>query len=50
MIVVILLGVILFAAGGGALVTSVDLLPTEMGMLYAACGAIAISSAFIVVC
>ncbi len=47
-IVVILLGVILFAAGGGALVTSVDLLPTEMGMLYAACGAIAISSAFIV--
>ena len=47
-ITVILLGLVLFAAGGGALIASVDLLPTELGMLYAGCGAVAMSSAFIV--
>ena len=47
-IVALLLGLVLFAAGGGALMASVDLLPTELGMLYAGSGAVAVSAAFIV--
>ena len=41
------LGLILTLAGAGALAASVDLLPTELGLLYAACGAVAISGGFI---
>jgi len=32
------LGILLLVAGAGGLLASVNLLPTEMGMLYAACG------------
>ena len=41
------LGLVLCLAGAGALAASIDLLPTELGLLYAACGAVAISGGFI---
>src|SRR5579863_6864785 len=43
------LALILALAGGGALVASIDLMPTDVGMLYAGCGVIALSAACIVV-
>ena len=48
-IFVFLLGSLLTILGCGGLLASVDLLPTEIGMLYAACGTIALSSGLIVV-
>jgi hypothetical protein len=47
-IFVFALALILALGGGGALVLSVDLLPTDVGMLYASCGVIALSSACVV--
>jgi hypothetical protein len=47
-VLVFVLGLILAVAGGGALFVSVDLLPTEIGILYAACGTIALSAGVIV--
>lgn len=47
-VLVFLLGLILAVAGGGGLFASVDLLPTEIGILYAACGTIALCSGVIV--
>ena len=41
------LGLVLCLAGAGALAASIDLLPTELGLLYAACGAVAITGGFI---
>ena len=48
-ILILVLGAILFAAGFGSLAYSVDLVPTEMGRLYAECGVILISSSAVVV-
>jgi len=42
------LGLILAIVGGAAIVSSLDLLPTELGMLYAVCGSVAVSAACIV--
>ncbi len=42
------LGLLLATAGLGGLLASVDLLPTELGVLYAGCGTVALSSSFIV--
>ncbi len=42
------LAMILAAGGGGALFVSIDLLPTEIGILYAVCGVITLSAAAIV--
>ena len=47
-VLVFILGLILAIAGGGGLFASVDLLPTEAGILYAACGTIALCSGVIV--
>jgi hypothetical protein len=47
-ILILGLGAILFAAGFGSLAYSVDLVPTEMGRLYAECGVILISSSAVV--
>ncbi len=47
-VLVFALGVILAVAGGGALFASVDLLPTEVGILYAGCGTIALCSGIII--
>jgi hypothetical protein len=47
-VLVFVLGAILAIAGGGALFASVDLLPTEVGILYAACGTIALCSGIVV--
>ena len=47
-ILVFALGVILAIVGGAAIVTSLDLLPTELVMLYAACGSLAVSASCIV--
>ncbi len=47
-IFVFILALILAIGGGGALVASVDLMPTEVGLLYAGCGVIALSSACVV--
>jgi hypothetical protein len=44
-----LLGLILALAGGAGLVASLDLLTTELGVLYATCGAIAVSGGVIVI-
>ena len=41
--IALILGLLLALAGGAALVASIDLLPTELGLLFATCGAIAIS-------
>jgi hypothetical protein len=43
------LGAVLIACGLGALLVSVNLVPTDMGMLYAVCGVIAVCSGCIVV-
>src|SRR5271169_4509475 len=48
-IFVFALGFILAVVGGGGLFASIDLLPTEIGMLYAGCGTIALSAGLIVV-
>jgi hypothetical protein len=47
-ILVFLLGLILATAGVGGLLASIDLLPTELGVLYAGCGTVAVSTSFIV--
>jgi hypothetical protein len=47
-VLVFILGLILAIAGGSALFASVDLIPTEAGSLYAACGTIALCSGVIV--
>jgi hypothetical protein len=47
-LLILILGLILFAAGFGSLAYSVDLVPTEMGRLYAECGVILISSSGVV--
>jgi hypothetical protein len=39
-----ILGLLFVAAGAGGLIASVDLLPTEMGLLYAVCGTLALSA------
>ncbi|MGD0563676.1 MAG: hypothetical protein ABSA66_11335 [Roseiarcus sp.] len=38
------LGLLLVAAGAGGLIASFDLLPTEIGLLYAVCGTLALSA------
>ena len=43
------LGLILALAGGAALAASIDLLTTELGLLYATCGAVALSGGVIVI-
>ncbi len=43
------LGLILALAGGAALAASFDLLTTELGLLYATCGAVALSGGVIVI-
>lgn len=48
-IVTFILGIILVAVGAGGLAASFNLLPTELGLLYAACGAILISGGVITV-
>jgi hypothetical protein len=47
-IFVFVLGLLLTILGFGGLLASVDLLPTEIGMLYAGCGTIAASAGLIV--
>ena len=42
-----ILGLILSLAGAAALAASLDLVPTELGLLYAACGVVALSGGFI---
>jgi hypothetical protein len=46
---VFLLGLILTIGGCGGLLASIDLLPTEIGLLYAGCGVMAVCSGFIVI-
>jgi hypothetical protein len=48
-ILVFLLGALLTILGSIGLFASVDLLPTEIGILYAACGTIAASSGLVVI-
>jgi hypothetical protein len=48
-IVTFVLGLVLIAAGTGGLVASYDLLPTELGLLYACCGAILVSGGVVTV-
>ena len=48
-IVTFVLGLVLIAAGAGGLVASFDLLPTELGLLYACCGAILVSGGVVTV-
>jgi hypothetical protein len=45
----LLLGLILAFAGGAGLYASLDLLTTELGVLYATCGAIGVSGGVIVI-
>ena len=45
---VFVLGLLLTVLGFGGLIASVDLLPTEVGILYAGCGTVAASSGLIV--
>src|SRR5580658_8539723 len=47
-IFVFVLGLLLTVLGCGGLIASVDLLPTELGILYAGCGTVAASSGLIV--
>src|SRR5271170_6415496 len=47
-IFVFVLGLLLTILGCGSLLASVDLLPTEVGILYAGCGTVAASSGLIV--
>ncbi len=46
---VVFLGLVLASAGGAAIVASIDLLTTELGLLYATCGAIGLSGGLIVI-
>jgi len=48
-VVTFVLGLVLIAAGAGGLVASYDLLPTELGLLYACCGAILVSGGVVTV-
>src|SRR5271168_3824666 len=48
-IFVFLLGLLLTVLGFGGLIASVDLLPTEVGILYAGCGTVAATSGLIVI-
>jgi hypothetical protein len=48
-IVTFVLGLVLIAAGAGGLLASFDLLPTELGLLYACCGAILVSGGVVTV-
>jgi hypothetical protein len=43
-ILIFVLGLLLVTAGAGGLISSYDLLPTEIGLLYAACGTVALSA------
>jgi hypothetical protein len=43
------LGAVLIACGLGGLLVSINLVPTDMGMLYAVCGVVAVCSGCIVV-
>jgi len=47
-IFVFVLGLLLTVLGFGGLIASLDLLPTEIGILYAGCGTVAASSGLIV--
>jgi len=47
-ILTFVIGVILFVAGFGSLAYCVDLVPTEMGRLYAECGIIMVSASGVV--
>jgi hypothetical protein len=47
-LLILVLGLILFATGFGSIAYSVDLVPTEMGRLYAECGVILLSSSGVV--
>ncbi len=47
-ILIFVLGAILLAAGGGGVFASLDLLPTELGILYAGTGAVLIGAGSIV--
>ena len=47
-ILTLLLGAILLALGFGGLLLSVNLIPTEMGMLYAVCGVVLLGAAGVV--
>lgn len=47
-IFVFALALILALSGAGALLLSIDLVPTEVGLLYAGCGVVALSSACVV--
>src|SRR5271170_1973797 len=47
-IFVFVLGLLLTVLGCGGLIASVDLLPTEVGILYAGCGTVAMSCGLIV--
>jgi hypothetical protein len=44
-----LLGLVLVLAGGAGLVASIDLATTELGLVYATCGAIAVSGGVITI-
>jgi hypothetical protein len=46
-IVTFILGIILVAAGAAGLAASINLLPTELGLLYAACGVVLVSGGVI---
>jgi hypothetical protein len=46
---VFFLGIVLVAAGGAGLVASIDLLTTELGSIYATCGAIAVSGGIVTI-
>jgi hypothetical protein len=48
-IVTFILGIILVAVGAGGLAASFNLLPTELGLLYAACGAVLISGGIVTI-
>ena len=48
-IFVFVLGSLLTVLGFGGLIASVDLLPTEVGILYAGCGTVAATSGLIVI-
>jgi len=47
--IVLLLGLALAAAGGAGLTASLDLLTTQLGLIYALCGAVAASGGVIVI-
>ena len=47
--IALFLGLVLAVAGGGGLVASLDLLTTPLGLIYATCGAVAMSGGIIVI-